>query len=219
MQCTQCRFQRLCQARQSAPPTPIALAAAEVLCEPQQAAEQLYIVLSGALWVSAPPYTRPLDVVLPGEVLGLEALDLGHYHLRAHTLQPSYVCTFPLVELRRIAEQLPSLALYIVRLIGQEAAHHREFAQLQRLHPAQLQIVALLLHLQHRLVSESTIALDVLSLAQALDLSRTTVQRKLRLLQQNNLILLSKNGIKINDSNRLEQLLGRTEILSHVAMQ
>src|SRR4030067_1120274 len=57
---------------------------------------------------------------LPGELVGLDAINTGNHNCSARTLETSSFCVIPFDSLEELADQVPSLRRQLVRILSKE---------------------------------------------------------------------------------------------------
>lgn len=86
----------------------------------------LYAVRSGSIQVcttDAEGRRQMLGVIRPGELIGLDAMDIGHYRADYLALETSTVCNVPLDVLRRLLDRREDMLIRITRMLREQNAH------------------------------------------------------------------------------------------------
>lgn len=93
---------------------------------PTQPARYVYVLLRGGLRIcrGGGPGDRSILLarVIPGEVIGLEAVEEKQYSGEITAEEPSEVCRVPIAYIRESLEQSPGLGFYLARLLGSRLA-------------------------------------------------------------------------------------------------
>lgn len=155
---------------------------------------------------------------LPGELLGLDALQAHRYKLSVQALEPTRVCALPLDELDRIMKELPAINRQIMKLIGQDISDASETHSILARTSA-LERVALFLHRYSDRLSRNQqrgdsfrLSVSRQDLANYLGLKIETVSRMFSRLRDSNIINVDRRLIEITDRVGLEKAAG-----SHVS--
>lgn len=152
---------------------------------------------------------RVLGFHLPGEVIGLDAIDGERYPCNAVALDTVALCRFSFPRIAELAARLPGLQQHLFRLIS------RDLGTAMRLAgdwSADQRIAAFLLGLSRRLASRGfsplrfQLTMSRTDIANYLRLAPETVSRVLTRFQQDGLVVVDRREIEIVDQDRIEVL-------------
>jgi CRP/FNR family transcriptional regulator len=142
---------------------------------------------------------RVLGFHLPGEVIGLDAIDIQHYPCNAVALDTVTTCRFSFPRISELATRLPGLQQHLFRLMS------RDWTADQRL-------AAFLLGLSRRLAARGfsprrfQLTMARVDIGNYLRLAPETVSRVLKRFQDDGLIVVDRREVELADVARLEAL-------------
>ena len=146
---------------------------------------------------------------LPGEVIGLNAIDGEHYPCNAVALDTVMLCRFSFTKIAVLAARLPGLQRQLFRLmsrdIGRAALLSGDWSADQRM-------AAFLIALSRRLAARGfspnrfQLKMARTDIANYLSLAPETVSRVLRRFQQDELLHVDRRELELIDSAQLETL-------------
>ena len=148
---------------------------------------------------------------LPGEVIGLNAIDGEHYPCNAVALDTVMLCRFSFPKIAVLATRLPGLQRHLFRLlsrdIGRAALLSGDWSADQRMAAF---IIAFSQRLAARGFSPNRFQLTMArtDIANYLRLAPETVSRVLRRFQQDGLLLVDRREVELVGRDRLEELAG-----------
>ncbi|MCP1727294.1 CRP/FNR family transcriptional regulator [Natronospira proteinivora] len=149
---------------------------------------------------------------LPGDLIGLEAIDPGVHGVSVMSLGTSLVCRFDLMELERLAERVPHIHHQLLRIMSRELALQWD-RDLER--PAGARISAFLLRMSKRLAQRGAdkdhfnLPMPRRDMANYLRMAPETVSRMLRGMIQSRIIYLHRREVTILDQASLEREAAR----------
>ena len=150
-----------------------------------------------------------LGFYLPGEVIGLDAIDGEHYPCNAIALDTVALCRFSFPKIAQLATRMPGLQELLFRLLS------RDIGTAMRLAgdwSADERIAAFLLGLSQRLASRGfsprrfQLTMARTDIGNYLRLAPETVSRVLRRFQESNFVNVDRREIELLDIKRLESL-------------
>lgn len=153
-----------------------------------------------------------LAVLLPGELLGFDALSHDTHRCSAVALDTLSYCELPAGQIGRICAKIPALFQEMLRHAGDAIDTQRE-QMLFIKKPANQRLAAFLLDLSWRLESrgfskdEFSLGLTRQELGNHLDLALATVSRTLKRFEKAGWIELHSRWVRIVDRQALENLL------------
>ena len=187
----------------------------EVLHEPQEGDEKLYILKDGRvqLYVELPNQAEvTLSVVEGGSIFGEIAFaGEGLEKIYARALVPSLVCTLKTEVVERLIERRPGVALAMVRMLSERLRLAEvRLAELAHKHvPARLASLLIRLSASEGIVSRDGIRIDTRythsQLASMIGARREAVTRALNELQSKGAVEVVNRRIHLRDREVLEQ--------------
>ncbi|KAB8163588.1 helix-turn-helix domain-containing protein [Lysobacter maris] len=146
---------------------------------------------------------------LPGEVIGLNAIDGDHYPCNAVALDTVMLCRFSFPRISVLATQLPGLQRHLFRLMSRDisraALHAGDWSADQRM-------AAFLIGLSRRLAARGfsptrfQLTMARTDIANYLRLAPETVSRVLRRFQRDGLLQVDRRELELTDPPRLQAL-------------
>ena len=146
---------------------------------------------------------------LPGEVIGLSAIDGEHYPCNAVALDTVMLCRFSFPKISVLAAQLPGLQRHLFRLLSRDIGRA---ALLAGDWTADQRMAAFLIGLSRRLAARGfsanrfQLTMARTDIANYLRLAPETVSRVLRRFQQDELLHVDRRELELVDRARLEEL-------------
>jgi len=187
--------------------------AASLFCA-GDALSAVYVVRSGTfktVTVSREGQPKITGFYLPGDALGLDAINSGFYAFDAIALEDSEVCVLPIQQLEAMASAVPALQKQFIRALSAEIARDRGLMLLLGCMDAEQRVARLLLSLAER-YHRLGYAGDALFLhmtrdeiASYLGLSSETVSRVISRLRRKGLLTVHQRHIGFTDSGRLSE--------------
>lgn len=177
----------------------------------------LYAVRSGAVksWVtSANGDERIIGFHLPGELVGMDALDDGFHSCTAAALETTSVCRVPFESLNELAGVYPVINAQMQRLLGEALAQAIELLVLLGRKSAVERMASFLLNLSARLKRrgfshrEFSLTMTRNDIGNYLGLALGTVCRLLAELQEDGVLSVRRRYIHIHDLECLRAIVG-----------
>lgn len=146
---------------------------------------------------------------LPGEVIGLSAIDGERYPCNADALEPVQLCRFSFAKVATLATRLPGLQRELFRLLSRDITHAERLAADL---PADARLAGFLLDLSarmtksDRLIDRLRLAMPRADIANYLRLAPETVSRLFRRFRDDSLLLVRGRVVEITDRERLQRL-------------
>jgi len=175
----------------------------------------LYVVKTGSLKSFAPSPEGGEQVLgfhLPGEVIGLDAIDRRTHSCYAKVLETSSICEVPFQRLTQLTAIIPSLQHHLYRLLSKEIGHDTDMLLLLGKKNAEERLAAFLLDMSKRLQRRGLSPTDFyLSMSRHeignyLGLAVETVSRTFTRFQDDRLLGVERKHIEIFDLDALETL-------------
>ncbi len=154
---------------------------------------------------------RVLGFHLPGDLLGLEAIDAGHYGLDAVALTDARVCRIPIATLGRVSGTDGTLQQGMLRLLSRELAGRNRWLASDNL-SADNRVAGFLVELIERRerrgldAAAFRLPMSRTEIGAYLNLAHETISRTLTRFQKNALIDVSRRKIRVLDADALRQL-------------
>jgi CRP/FNR family transcriptional regulator len=152
---------------------------------------------------------------LPGDIIGLDALD-GSVHRRdAIALEDSEVCVIVISQLERLASTVPALQKQIVLALSREVSRAQTLLLMMGCMDAEQRVAQLLLSLAERYhqlgYADDALLLHMTrdEIANHLGLSSETVSRVISRMQRKGLLTVHQRHIGFRDPARLIAMSGR----------
>jgi CRP/FNR family transcriptional regulator, cyclic AMP receptor protein len=187
----------------------------EVLPEPQDGGEKLYVLKEGRvqLYVKLPNEGEiTLSVVEGGSIFGeIAVAGQGSGKVRARALVPSLVCTLKTEVLEQLIERNPVVALAIVRMLSDRLRQAEvRFAELAHMQvPARLASLILRLSASEGIVGREGIRIDTRytheQLGTMIGSNREAVTRAMKELREKGAVEVVERRIHLRDREALER--------------
>lgn len=148
---------------------------------------------------------------LPGEVIGLNAIDGEHYPCNAVALDTVMLCRFSFPRMATLATRLPGLQRHLFRLLSRDIGRA---ALLAGDWSADRRMAAFLIAFSQRLAARGfsrnrfQLTMARTDIANYLRLAPETVSRVLRRFQQDGLLLVDRREVELVGREQLEELAG-----------
>ena len=177
----------------------------------------LYAVRSGAVksWItSANGDERIIGFHLPGELVGVDALDDGHHSCTAAALETTSLCRVPFDALSGLATAFPGINAQVQRLLGETLTQANDLLVLLGKKSALERMASFLLNLSGRLKRrgfshrEFSLTMTRNDVGNHLGLALGTVCRLLAELQDNGALSVRRRYIHIHDLDYLRAVIG-----------
>ena len=152
-----------------------------------------------------------LGFYLPGEVIGLDAIDGETYPCNAVALDTAMLCRFSFPKIAVLATRLPGLQMHLFRLLSRDIGRA---ALLAGDWTADQRMAAFLIGLARRLAARGfspnrfQLTMARTDIANYLRLAPETVSRVLKRFQDEGLLQVDRRELELIDRSRLERLAG-----------
>lgn len=174
--------------------------------------QAIYAVRSGSIKTYTPTEDGHEQVTgfhLPGELLGLDAINLQHHPCAAKALETTSICEIPFDRLEELSTRLPSLQHQLLKIMSKEILHDQSLLMLLGKKSAEERLAALLLSLSNRYQQRGFSPTDFyLSMSRNdignyLGLAVETVSRLFTRFQDEGLLSVQRKHVCITDLPRL----------------
>jgi CRP/FNR family transcriptional regulator len=176
----------------------------------------LYVVKTGSLKTFAPSPEGGEQVLgfhLPGEIIGLDAIDQDAHACSAKVLETSAICEVPFPRLEELTASIPSLQHQMFRLLSKEISQDTDMLLLLGKKNAEERLGAFLLSMSRRLQKRGLSPTDFyLSMSRHeignyLGLAVETVSRLFTRFQDDGLMRVDRKHIELLDLDALDALV------------
>ena len=177
--------------------------------------QSIYAVRSGSIKTYTPTEDGHEQVIgfhLPGELLGLAAINTGSHPCAAKALETTSVCEIPFDQLETLSERVPTLQHQLLKVMSKEILHDQSLLMLLGKKSAEERLASLLISLSDRYrqrgfsVSEFHVSMSRNDIGNYLDLAVETVSRLFTRFQEEGLLTVQRKHIRILDLARLRAL-------------
>ncbi|WP_394753660.1 fumarate/nitrate reduction transcriptional regulator Fnr [Crenothrix sp.] len=156
---------------------------------------------------------QTIGFYLPGELMGLDALQHGRSTCTIIALETSTVCELPLSRLNELCSQIPNLQHQMMRVLGKEITSDHDKIIMLSHRTAKEKIATFLLLLSRRYAglgfssTEFNLTMSRQDIANFLGLSNETVSRQFTELNKDGVITVKQRGIQINNMASLKGIV------------
>ena len=177
----------------------------------------LYIVQHGSL----KSYKHGIDgkeqvsgLYLPGDLIGLEALDQSRHFSSVKALEGSSLCEVSYSSLQKLSHQIPSLQQNFLRIMAIEILKIQEQRACLTKKSAESRYATYLIYLSKRnqqlgfSASELVLSMSRTDIASYLNMTIETISRLSTRLQRENIIISDKDHISLIDIEELYKIAG-----------
>lgn len=180
--------------------------------------QAVYAVRSGAFkttGVSSNGVEKITGFHLPGEVMGLDAINNERHDYTALALEDSEVCVIPFAELTELALHMPQLQQELFRLISRDISRDHGLMLLLGSMSAEQRLAAFLLSLSRRYKRLGYAAecfvlrMTREDIGNYLGLTLETVSRLMSRFQRDGLVAIQQREVTFKDGNRLREIVGQ----------
>jgi CRP/FNR family transcriptional regulator len=176
----------------------------------------LYVVKTGSVKTYTPSEDGGEQVLgfhLPGELIGLDAIERETHSCSAKILETSAICEIPFGRLEELSTSIPSLQHQMYRLLSKEIGQDTEMLMLLGKKNAEERLATFLLSLSNRFRKRGLSPTDFyLSMSRHeignyLGLAVETVSRLFTRFQDEGLLQVERKHVQLLDLARLEELV------------
>ncbi|MCG6862742.1 MAG: fumarate/nitrate reduction transcriptional regulator Fnr [Chromatiaceae bacterium] len=189
-----------------------------------QSFRSLYVVKTGSVKTYTPSEEGGEQVLgfhLPGEIIGLDAIDKEVHACSAKVLETSAICEVPFSRLEELSNRIPSLQHQMYRLLSKEISHDTELLLVLGKKSAEERLAAFLLSMSKRLRQRGLSPTDFyLSMSRHeignyLGLAVETVSRLFTRFQDEGLLKVDRKHVELIDMEALEAIVVRATADNH----
>ncbi len=177
--------------------------------------QSIYAVRSGSIKTYAPTEDGQEQVAgfhLPGELIGLDAIQRDGYPVAAKVLETTSVCELPFAQLDTLCDRTPTLQRLLRGLLIKELGHQQEMLMLLGKKSAEERLAGLLVNLASRYSErglsdcEFHLSMSRNDIANYLGLAVETVSRLFTRFQEERLLFVQRKHVRIRDMTRLKAI-------------
>jgi CRP/FNR family transcriptional regulator, anaerobic regulatory protein len=188
----------------------------EYLYRQEDPAQSVFTVKSGSFRsfvLGRDGVEQTIGFYLPGELMGLEALQNGRFRCSVVALETAAVCELPLSRLTELCSKIPSLQSQFMRIIGKEIVSDHDKIVLLGNRSAREKMATFLLMLSQRYnalgfsSTEFNLSMRRHDISNFLGLTIETVSRQLTELSKSGIITVKQRGIQINNLDALKAIV------------
>ena len=154
--------------------------------------------------------------VMPGEIIGLDAISTDAHTCEAVAMEASEVCELPFAKLEVLSREIPSLQRHLHKIMSREIVRDQGIMLLLGSMRAEERLAAFLLNLSQRNATHGmsptrlTLRMSRLEIGSYLGLKLETVSRAFSHFQEDGLIRVKARAIEILALPRLRELMGKS---------
>jgi len=154
---------------------------------------------------------------LPGEIIGLDAINTGFHSCTAKTLETTSLCEIPFNRLEELSQSVPGLGRQLMRIMSRELHADGELLTLLGKKSAEERLASLLLSLSSRFqergfsAREFHLSMSRNDIANYLGLAVETISRLFSRFQQQGLITVRNKQLCLEDIEQLRAVAGAPE--------
>jgi len=176
----------------------------------------LYVVKTGSVKTYAPSVEGAEQVLgfhLPGEIIGLDAIDKEVHACTAKVLETSAICEIPFARLEELSASIPSLQHQLYRLLSKEIGQDTEMLLLLGKKSADERLAVFLLSISKRLRKRGLCPTDFyLSMSRHeignyLGLAVETISRLFTRFQDEGLLKVDRKHVELLDLEAMEAIV------------
>ena len=182
---------------------------------------KVYVVKTGTMktYTQCPDGSEQvIGFHLPGEVIGLDGIEMGKYICTAKALETSAICEIPFNELEDLTATIPNLQHQMFRLLSGEISKDTSLMTLLGKSTAEERLAAFLLSLSIRLHSRGfsatqfNLSMSRQEIGSYLGLALETVSRLFTHFQEEKILKVNRKYVEILDMEKLYNLLSQQTI-------
>lgn len=184
----------------------------------------LYVVKTGSVKTYAPSEEGGEQVLgfhLPGEIIGLDAIEKDSHICSARVLETSAICEIPFNRLEELACSIPSLQHQMFRLLSKEIGHDTDMLLLLGKRNAEERLATFLVSLSKRLQrrglspNDFYLSMSRHEIGNYLGLAVETVSRLFTRFQDEGLLEVDRKHVLLKDIDALEAIVGGVQTDGH----
>lgn len=179
--------------------------------------QAIYAVRSGSIKSYVPTEDGGEQVTgfyLPGEILGLDAINTGRHPCAAKALETTSLCEIPYEKLGELSNRIPGLQKQLLKVMSKELLHDQSLLMLLGKKNAEQRLAAMLVSMSNRYKqrgfspTEFNLSMSRNDIGNYLGLAVETVSRLFTRFQDDGLLEVSRRSIMIKDQEGLRCVAG-----------
>lgn len=187
-----------------------------ILFAPGDRFRSLYVIKTGSVKTYAQTASGDEHVIgfhLPGELLGLDAIQDDAHGCFAKALETTALCELPFDKLEQLSTAIPSLQHQMLRLLSKEVSAEANMISLLNNSTAEERLASFLVSLSERFrrrgfsATDFFLAMSRQDIGSYLGLALETVSRLFTRFQEHGILEVDRKHVKIRDLERLKQML------------
>ncbi len=188
----------------------------QILFSPGDRFRSLYVIKTGSVKTFTQTPAGDEHVIgfhLPGELLGLDAIQDDQHGCFAKALETTAVCELPFEKLEHLAATIPSLQHQLLRLLSKEVSSEANMISLLNNSTAEERLASFLLSLSERFrrrgfsPTDFFLAMSRQDIGSYLGLALETISRLFTRFQEQGVLEVDRKHVKIKDLEHLRQML------------
>jgi CRP/FNR family transcriptional regulator len=194
-----------------------------VLFSPGDKFQSLYVIKTGAVKTFSQTPSGDEHVIgfhLPGEMLGLDAIQNDQHGCFAKALETTAICELPFQSLEQLSTSIPSLQHQMLRLLSKEVSAEASMISLLNNSTAEERLASFLLSLSDRFkrrgfsATDFFLAMSRQDIGSYLGLALETVSRLFTRFQEHGILEVDRKHVQIRDMDALRLML-KHQIFCH----
>jgi len=187
----------------------------EVLYRFGEAFTYIFAIRSGSIKTCISTDDGRLQITgfhVPGELLGLNAVDERRYNCEAIALETTSVCEISVECFEELARQIPSMQYQVLRMMSKEIKHNQELMLLLGKKNAEERLATYLLSLSRRFAmrnyspTQFNLSMSRGDIGNYLGIAEETVSRVFTRFQEEGVITIERRHIVLHDLERLSTI-------------
>jgi len=177
--------------------------------------QAIYAVRSGSIKTYTPTEDGHEQVTgfhLPGELLGLDAVNTAFHPCAAKALETTSICEIPFTQLEELSNRIPTLQHQLLKVMSREILHDQSLLMLLGKKSAEERLAALLMSLSDRYhqrgfsPTEFYLSMSRNDIGNYLGLAVETVSRLFTRFQEEGLLTVQRKHIRILDLRQMREM-------------
>ncbi len=187
-----------------------------VIFAPGDRFRSLYVIKTGSVKTYTQTASGDEHVIgfhLPGELLGLDAIQDDAHGCFAKALETTALCELPFDKLEQLSTSIPSLQHQMLRLLSKEVSAEANMISLLNNSTAEERLASFLVGLSERFrrrgfsPTDFFLAMSRQDIGSYLGLALETVSRLFTRFQEHGILEVDRKHVKIRDFDRLKHML------------
>lgn len=188
----------------------------QTLYSPGDKFRSLYVVKTGAVKTFTQTASGDEHVIgfhLPGEILGLDAIQEDQHGCFAKALETTAICEMPFGRLEELSSSIPSLQHQMLRLLSREVCSESQMISLLNNSSAEERLASFLISLSERFhrrgfsATDFFLAMSRQDIGSFLGLALETVSRLFTRFQDQGILRVDRKHVQITDMEGLRSVM------------